>query len=634
MADIDPLLLSRLSQIKRTDALDSRLVWNWRKRPRNEADTAAAFISRSSMDTQVLEYQIIDNPRKWFKKGRFFMAFWVEPLGFSQPSASSGSELFSESRRFMVIRSKPGHCLCLSVHTYGGQATAKHGVWADDYAAILSEGGETVLHPEEKKLTKDPIHIILENEGVTIHQTSRIDFSRVYTVEYNIPVRNIGRIQPTDLEILEKYFSSNMNIVPHENAFKTDMSLSAYCPHLASQAGRDHDMIQPTNYLSEQEQEILQKIRTSNDGSPERLALDTESKMWQSMLEFPQYKAWLSNKPSLLWIVGASKSENTSLSKRLVEHEFQQVEWPTICHISFTENDSSKNNWTVALHSLLFQLLSQRPELAEHVRNNSILREKDTESSSILLWEKFLHLTKLASGTVVCVLDGLDECYPRTRRHEVIEFLTNFHRDPKASVKQNLHMSFIVTSKPDDDIEHRFYSFICKFPTNDQRLNAGPNRDASVPKIHYGWAHNSSDFSELNTGDQLVTSHTHYELQGVEGMPDRYNDGSQATCQPVQGSQPASFPTLEVPLMLEAKEPIKPVARTVSATNLVRYRCIYPGCTKDFKRLGDMERHRLAKHTEGGFPCNYPGCDRKRMKAFGRADKLREHRRQKHNVKL
>ena len=153
-------------------------------------------------------YQVVKQPQKFFKRGKLFMAYWIEPQGFCQGQ----SKPHSKNRRFMVIRSKKRHCLCLAVHTYQGQATSKPGVRADDHAAVIPEGGSLTLHPEEKELYRQPIHVILERDDVTIDGTSRMDFSRIYTVEYNVPVKGIGRILHHDLEIFETYLSRSISL--------------------------------------------------------------------------------------------------------------------------------------------------------------------------------------------------------------------------------------------------------------------------------------------------------------------------------------------------------------------------------------------------------------------------------------
>ncbi|KAF2234651.1 purine and uridine phosphorylase [Viridothelium virens] len=158
-------------------------------------------------------FEVREKPRQYFKKGRFFMLHWSEPTGVN---SSVECLNFQKIRRFMVIRGRPAHCLCLVVHTYGSQGTSKIGARASDHAVVIPAGKPVVLHPEEKELKKDPIQIIVEDSRVELDHTARLDFSRVYTVEYNLPVRNIGRIHPKDLSKFESYFIISVDIRPHE----------------------------------------------------------------------------------------------------------------------------------------------------------------------------------------------------------------------------------------------------------------------------------------------------------------------------------------------------------------------------------------------------------------------------------
>ena len=142
------------------------------------------------------------------------MIFWVEPRGFSSPCSTGRSEPYFETRRFIVIRSKRAHCLCLAVHTYRRKGTSKYGIVPDQHAAVIAEKDlEASTHLGEKKSNRDPIQIILETKTLSIDATSTIDFTRVYTVEYNLPVRNIGRIRPLDLALFETYFGHSVNIL-------------------------------------------------------------------------------------------------------------------------------------------------------------------------------------------------------------------------------------------------------------------------------------------------------------------------------------------------------------------------------------------------------------------------------------
>lgn len=135
------------------------------------------------------------------------MVPWPEPGGDSLRD-HWGPRVFVKIRRFVVIRPRATFCLCLPIHTYQGQATTKPGLSIQDHAAVIEEGQEMIAHEEEEDLTKEPLSIKIENPDVgSVDPMSRINFGKVYTVEYNVKVRNIGRIIPSSIHKMDQYFS-------------------------------------------------------------------------------------------------------------------------------------------------------------------------------------------------------------------------------------------------------------------------------------------------------------------------------------------------------------------------------------------------------------------------------------------
>ncbi|KAF2867744.1 hypothetical protein BDV95DRAFT_502078, partial [Massariosphaeria phaeospora] len=147
-------------------------------------------------------------PRSYFKKGRAFMMLWTEP------TASSGSErtIYYKIRRFVVIRQKSTHCLCLPINTYSGQGITKRGIYVQDHAAVVSAGGEGQLIEREQELTKSSLYIKTEDPSISIDSASLIKFGKVYTVEYNLKVKNIGRILPASISHLESYVVDTLKL--------------------------------------------------------------------------------------------------------------------------------------------------------------------------------------------------------------------------------------------------------------------------------------------------------------------------------------------------------------------------------------------------------------------------------------
>ena len=155
-------------------------------------------------------FTVIRNASSFIKKGRCFMVFWPEPAG-----GESERTIYWKIRRFVVIRNKPTYCLCLSISTYQGRGTSKTGVIHDCHAPVIPVDGEVHLHPDEKSFTKEPLRIKIEDPSISIDPMSRINFGKVFTVEYNLKVRNIGRIISESCKKMEEYFVESIKL-PHE----------------------------------------------------------------------------------------------------------------------------------------------------------------------------------------------------------------------------------------------------------------------------------------------------------------------------------------------------------------------------------------------------------------------------------
>ncbi|KAA8572081.1 hypothetical protein EYC84_002006 [Monilinia fructicola] len=170
---------------------------------------------------------------EFWKVGRVFMMVWTEPARQStvpgNGAASNGSQLsrgsqyfstylgawaYSEIRRFVVVRKNHGSSICCSIHTYSGQATLKPNLPAANLHTIiytsptcpdqhrLMVNGQCV----EEQLTKDPIHVIREREDDEGHlnRLSRLNYSKVYTVEHHALVLNIGMVASSSMSSLLK----------------------------------------------------------------------------------------------------------------------------------------------------------------------------------------------------------------------------------------------------------------------------------------------------------------------------------------------------------------------------------------------------------------------------------------------
>ena len=68
-----------------------------------------------------------------------------------------------------------------------------------------------------------------------------------------------------------------------------------------------------------------------------------------------------------------------------------------------------------------------------------------------------------------------------------------------------------------------------------------------------------------------------------------------------------------------------------------RFVCLMPDCSTTCSRANDLDRHYKAQHQSPGlkpeFKCQVEGCNRKEI-PFNRKNKLREHMRNIHNIRV
>jgi hypothetical protein len=163
----------------------------------------------------LIGFRVIKEPKRFFKVGRVFAVLWSEPAGENVDWSDEddyeivryGEKVFTKIRRFVVVREGDRHSTCLPLLTYQGQGTLKYGVKPDDHAAVFAENPKSLMKEKllpGEKLRKKPFSIIIEDSREKIDPLTRINFSKIYTVEHNVKALKIGRIPDTDL--LRKYF--------------------------------------------------------------------------------------------------------------------------------------------------------------------------------------------------------------------------------------------------------------------------------------------------------------------------------------------------------------------------------------------------------------------------------------------
>ena len=91
------------------------------------------------------------------------------------------------------------------ISTYGGRGTLKPGLNPESHAIIYMSNTFPRREQEETKMTKEPISID-PAQGQKLHQMSRINFEKVYTVEHNVKVMNVGNTSSNSMPKLTQYW--------------------------------------------------------------------------------------------------------------------------------------------------------------------------------------------------------------------------------------------------------------------------------------------------------------------------------------------------------------------------------------------------------------------------------------------
>ncbi|PFH55443.1 hypothetical protein XA68_18306 [Ophiocordyceps unilateralis] len=149
-----------------------------------------------------------------FNPGEIFKVHWSEPQGSGNEHAPSvsgrqeiqnrfGTKFFVGFRRFIVIANDLGHSTCVPILTYGGKGCKKRGVKPAKHGIIHERGHKARLLEGEPKLGFPPIRVEMTEEGEKLSKESRVNYSKLVTVEHNVKVFFIGSVVANDWDIVQ-----------------------------------------------------------------------------------------------------------------------------------------------------------------------------------------------------------------------------------------------------------------------------------------------------------------------------------------------------------------------------------------------------------------------------------------------
>ncbi|KAJ5189090.1 hypothetical protein N7491_005413 [Penicillium cf. griseofulvum] len=182
-----------------------------RKYDKEVSSEPAYVIPGSNGEHETLDprYKRQSNPRKFFRVGRVFSMLWHENAGwhgtvlseqFPRPSSSPfikgkyQEPIYSSIRRMVVVKEQKGCCWCVPITTYSGQGVAKAGIDRNKHAIIHMRGDRPRTMQGEPRMAKQPLEVDPARLDQKLDCMSRVNFGKVYTVEHNIKVLPVGKI--------------------------------------------------------------------------------------------------------------------------------------------------------------------------------------------------------------------------------------------------------------------------------------------------------------------------------------------------------------------------------------------------------------------------------------------------------
>ncbi|KAI4246663.1 MAG: hypothetical protein LQ352_006341 [Teloschistes flavicans] len=163
----------------------------------------------------------MSRPHEYFVEGTVFSKLHTEEAGstsadmhtFGFSTVAYDGRVYSQLRRFVVVKPKPKefYCLCVPITTYSGKGTGKKGVDKNAHTIIYTGSHAPQRLPEEKGMNKAPLRVIPVGPGEILDPKSRINLGKPYPVEWNNRVKAIGRLDAASRVNLMAYWRNLVN---------------------------------------------------------------------------------------------------------------------------------------------------------------------------------------------------------------------------------------------------------------------------------------------------------------------------------------------------------------------------------------------------------------------------------------
>jgi hypothetical protein len=193
----------------------------------NQLDIRGNGEEREELDHR---YQKRTDAKKFFVIGRVFAMLFHEGAGdvkgghFSQAvrfnvgwdknRGKYNQEVYCHIRRMVVVRERHGYCWCIPINTYNYQGVAKKDLSTEERKAhcviYMDNTHPTIDVYETGLIVKKPIAVTAANPEQKLHKMSRLNFGKVYSVEWNVKVMNVGKVNADSMAAFTGYWRNEV----------------------------------------------------------------------------------------------------------------------------------------------------------------------------------------------------------------------------------------------------------------------------------------------------------------------------------------------------------------------------------------------------------------------------------------
>ena len=162
-------------------------------------------------------------PTEFFVAGRVFFVLWVDSSTESDVTAdysersgsgSSGRNVMSKIRLFVVVRNNESYCTAMRIVSYGARGVAKQGVVKSDHSIVYTgkqpPRALPTEAPERGVLGMRPvaIRVVADDPSDRLESTMRLDYGTIYTIQHNVNVKPFGQVHDSSMKALLAQFSA------------------------------------------------------------------------------------------------------------------------------------------------------------------------------------------------------------------------------------------------------------------------------------------------------------------------------------------------------------------------------------------------------------------------------------------